>query len=322
MSASAWRRARLALIFAATSVLPAVAADAFPVTVANCGVEVTLTAAPERLMVVNSDDLSLLSALDALPLVVARTTAPQDGLYDAATKAAIEAIPQIATETGATGGAVIALEKILELAPNLLLSPESAADRQQLAAAGIALYSPPAYCTDTANIPGGTASFERVYEQLATFGQLLGRSELAAQRVAELKAEVAALAAQPTQGTGVAIYVAGGGKTLYPYGARSMVTPVFAAAGLENVYADRDERVFEASVEDLLGKDPGTIVLLYDGVPPEEVVAAFMTAAGVDSLSAVKAGRIVPLQFSFTDPPSPLSIKGATELATRLKALQ
>lgn len=299
------------------------AADNFPVSIDNCGSTVTLEAAPERIFMVNTDDVSLLAELGALDLLVARTSEPVENIYDAQITAALAKVPLIASETGATGGSVISLEAIIATEPDLVLAPESAVDRALLAEAGIALYSPPAYCNDTARIPGGTATFERVYEQVMAFGKMLGKPDLAAERIAALKAEVGALGTTPAEhGTGFALYVAAGGKALYPYGARSMVTPVFAAAGLDNVYAQTDERVFEASTEELLGKNPDVIVLLYSEGTPDNVLAAFASVPGVESFEAVQQGRVVPLPFSFTDPPTPLSIKGATALAEKLSALK
>ncbi|GGA40607.1 ABC transporter substrate-binding protein [Pelagibacterium lentulum] len=301
---------------------PGFATGSFPVTLENCGSTVTLDAAPERIFVVNADDFALLWELDALDRVVARTADPLENVHNEEIHAVLSDIPLIATERGATGGSVISLEVILSTEPDLVLAPESAVDRQLLADAGIAMYSMPAYCEDTALIPGGTANFERVYEQLETFGLMLGEAELAAERTDARKAEVASLAtAEDGQRTAFALYVAAGGKTLYPYGARSMVTPVFAAAGLTNVYADIDDRVFEAGTEELFGKNPDVIVLLYSDASPDNVLASFNSVPGVENFAAVQNGRIVPLPFLFTDPPSPLSIKGAVALAEKLSTL-
>lgn len=146
---------------------------------------------------------------------------------------------------------------------------------------------------------------------------------MAAEKVADLKQQVTELgSASGKHGTGVALYVSAGGKTIYPYGGPSMVTPVFAAAGLVNVYADAEQRVFEARTEELLGKNPGTIVLLYSEGAPDNVLAAFASVPGNESFDAVKNGRVIALPFSFTDPPTPNSIKGASVLAEKLAALK
>jgi iron complex transport system substrate-binding protein len=100
-----------------------------------------------------------------------------------------------------------------------------------------------------------------------------------------------------------------------------MVTPVFAAAGLTNVYADSTERVFDANVEDIISRDPATIVLLYSSGEPKDVIDSFMSAPGVSALSAVQKGRVVALQFPYTDPPSMLSIAGPAHLRELLATL-
>jgi ABC-type Fe3+-hydroxamate transport system, periplasmic component len=308
----------------ATSAEPApstsTAAAAFPVTVKNCGRDVVLKAAPKRIFLVNNDDVALLDSLDAVDLVVARTAELTAGVYSDKVTSALAKIPLTKTETNATGGSVISTEAIQAAAPDLVLAPQGAVDAEALAASGIAAYSPPAYCADSANSPQGTASFDWIYDQLTAFGTLLGKAELASQRISELKAQVATPSA--SQGSAVALYVPTGGGALYPYGAPSMVTPIFAAAGLENVYAGSTERVFEVNLEDLLQKDPKTVVLLYSDGSPETAVKNFESVNGVKGLSAVKNRRVIALQFPFTDPPTPLSIQGVSKLAALLATLQ
>lgn len=298
---------------------PASDQAAFPVTVTNCGTEVTLDAAPEKIFIVNNDDVAILSELDALNLVVARTAEPVDGVYSDAVAKAVKNIKLVATQTGATGGSIISIETILASGADLVLAPENAVDRETLAASGVALYSPPAYCNDTSAEGTGTATFDRVYDQLRNFGAMLGKSQLAQERIDALKATASATATD--RGSAVALYVPSGGGTLYPYGAGSMVTPVFAAAGLTNVYADTPDRVFEVNIEDLLQKDPETVVLLYSDGTPAASISNFRAVAGIDALSAVKDNRIIALQFPFTDPATPLSIQGVAKLSTALDQL-
>ncbi|MFV0428797.1 MAG: ABC transporter substrate-binding protein [Arachnia sp.] len=290
---------------------------AFPVTITNCGREVVVNSEPERIFMVNSDDISFLSALDALDRVIARTADPVAGVYPAEVEEQVLSIPLTSTENNATGGSVISTEAIIASEPDLVLAPESAVDVEALAAAGIAAYSPPAYCEEPEAVT--TATFDMVYEQVETYGVLLGQQEEAASLITELKDQVQEPA--PSQGTGIALYVPEGGGTLYPYGAPSMITPIFAAAGLDNVYADSDERVFEVNLEDMIQRDPETVVLLYSDGTPEAAVANFMGVNGVQELSAVKNDRVVTLQFPFTDPPNPLSVAGVGKLTEALDTL-
>lgn len=293
---------------------------AFPVTISNCGHDVTIEHAPQRIVMVNTDQLSNLEAFDAVDRIVAITTPPAPGLYEASTYAAMGALQTLATEKNATGGAVVSLESILGARPDLVIAPEKAVDRAALAAAGVPLYSPSAYCTDPPAAYTQTATFDRVWTELTTFGQVLGEPEKAASVIAQAKASVQRGDVRDA-GTAAALYVSSGGTVLSPYGGPSMVTPVFQAAGLRNVYADEPQRVFDAGIEAIAARDPQTIVLLYSSDDADAVKAAFLSMPGVGGLTAVQKGRVVMLPFSYTDPPSILSTRGPAALADTLAGL-
>lgn len=296
-------------------------ADAqYPLTIDNCGSDVTLTHAPQRIVMVNNDALATLEALDAVDRVVAVTATPQAELYQPATVAMIDKLSVLSTQKNATGGSIVSQESILGAQPDLVIAPESAVDRAALTAAGIPVYSPSAYCQNPPPAYTQTATFQRVWDELTIFGAMLGVPELAASAIADAQAELGSTGVAD-KGTAAALYVSSGGTTLSPYGGPSMVTPVFAAAGLQNVYTDTPERVFDASLEDLLSRDPHTIVLLYSGGDPQATIDAFLSAPGVSGLSAVQGGRVVALAFPYTDPPSVLSTRGPAELSKLLAEL-
>ncbi|SNY91040.1 iron complex transport system substrate-binding protein [Cohaesibacter sp. ES.047] len=314
----------LALIaFSGNFATPA-SADEFPYSFDNCGSEVTIKAAPKRILLVNNSVLGTLISLDALDLLVGRTAEPVEGVYVDEVVEQFKTIPLLSKSRNSTGGSVISFETILATKPDLVLAPENAADRELLAKSGIPLYSPPAYCTDKSTSPQGRANFDFVYDELLAFGQAIGRADLAKDKVAELKASVQAQApAKPgVNGTAVALYASAGGKVLYPYGARSMVTPVFEAAGLTNVYGETDERVFEGNVEDLIAKDPETIVMLYSFGAPEESTKTLKMIPALAGLQAVRNDRVIAFPFAYTDPPTPMSVKGVSVLLDMLKELQ
>jgi iron complex transport system substrate-binding protein len=292
---------------------------AFPVTVENCGTEVTLDAPAERIVLVNNDSLPNLEALGAVDRVVALTSAVQAGLYEDSTYATLDALNLLSTEKNSTGGSIVSQESLLGTQPDLVIGPENAVDREALAASGIAVYTPSAYCADPGPELNGPATFDRVWSEVRALGTLLGESEQAEQLVATGSASLSASA--PDAGTAAALYVSSGGNVLSPYGGPSMITPVFAAAGLSNVYADSDERVFDANLEDIISRDPGTIVLLYSDGEPQATIDSFLSSPGVSALSAVRDDRVLALQFPYTDPPSMLSIEGPQQLVELLATL-
>ncbi|MGD8196025.1 ABC transporter substrate-binding protein [Herbiconiux sp. P18] len=289
------------------------------VSVTNCGTEVSLDHPAQRIVLVNTDALANLEALDAVDRVVALTSLPEPGLYDDSTYSTLDGLGLLSTEKNSTGGSIVSEESILGAEPDLVIAPENAVDRSALAAAGIAVYSPSAYCTSPGPELSGRATFDRVWSEVRTLGALLGESGRADDAIAAASAGLDSSA--PDAGTAAALYVSSGGSVLSPYGGPSMVTPVFEAAGLRNVYADSDQRVFDANIEDIVSRDPATIVLLYSSGDPQATIDSFLSAPGVDALSAVRSGRVLALPFAFTDPPSMLSVRGPAELAERLAAL-
>ncbi|CAD6011597.1 ABC transporter substrate-binding protein [Agreia sp. COWG] len=297
----------------------AAASGAFPVTVSNCGSQVTLTAPARRIVLVNNDSLPNLEALGVVDRVVALTQTLQPGLYSDDTYSTLSSLAVLSTQKNATGGSIVSQESILGAEPDLVIAPENAVDRAALNASGIAVYTPSAYCANPGAELSEPATFDRVWDEVRTLGRLTGETSAADDAVAKASADLATPA--PITGTAAALYVSSGGGVLSPYGGPSMVTPVFAAAGLSNVYADSTKRVFDANVEDIISRNPGTIVLLYSSGDPADVTASFLSAPGVSGLAAVQAKRVVALKFPYTDPPSMLSVTGPAELRRLLAAL-
>jgi len=293
----------------------------FPVTIENCGTPVTITAAPRRIVLVNNDELPNLEALHAVDRIVGITAPLAPDLYAKQTYRDLARLHVLSTKQTSTGGSVVSQESLLGAKPDLVIAPANAVDRDALQAAGIPLYTPSAYCTDPGPELSSTATFGRVWSELRTLGTVLGEQALAEDAVQAGRATLAKQSASTDRGTAAALYVSSGGGVLSPYGGPSMVTPVFHAVGLHNVYADAKQRVFDANVEDIISRDPSTIVLLYSSGTAQDTIDSFRTAPGVSGLSAVRHHRVVALRFPFTDPPSTLSVAGPAELARQLDAL-
>ena len=73
-------------------------------------------------------------------------------------------------------------------------------------------------------------------------------------------------------------------------------------------------------MEDILGRNPDWIVLLSLDATDEETIAAFKEFQGAEQLKAVAEGKVVVLPFALTDPPTTLSVEGATQLSQKLAA--
>lgn len=286
----------------------------YPVTIENCGADVTFDQAPERVVLLKSAAVPFLADLGVLDRVTARAGQYPSDYYDDETLAALDEIPLLTDELDTSGHLQISKEVVISQEPDLVLGQVDNLSRDTLDAVDIPLIEEPALC-DTA---GAQPTFEDVYDQLGVYGQVFGREAEASEAVDALRARTDELtAAEPSGRTAAVLYPTIGGGVTYAYGTASMAHPQLKAAGFENSFADVDERVFEVTLEELLGRDPDVIVLLYSDGDPAEVEQALTELPGADQLTAVRNGDVMPQLFNFTEPPSPLSVDGLEMIVER-----
>ncbi|GGI06206.1 ABC transporter substrate-binding protein [Egicoccus halophilus] len=286
-------------------------ATVYPLTVDNCGVEVSFEAPPERVVLLNSAPVAALAALDVLDRVVARAGAFPEEYYTDEVNAAIAGIDSIGEGLDTSGHLQISQEAVLAARPDLVLGLPDGMTREGLAAADVPLIIEPAMCPQGLDAP----TFADIEAQVATYGGIFDRREAAADTVASLRqrvadATVSAGGAVDGQRTAAVLYPTVGGGTGYAYGNRSMAHPQLEAAGFANVFGDVDERVFEVTLEEVLDRDPQILVLLHVDGEPGPVEQAVVDLPGADTLTAIRNGDVLVQLFNFTEPPTPLSVDG------------
>jgi len=292
----------------------------YPVTVRNCGADVTFDRAPERLVLLKSSAVPFLHELGVMDRVTARAGAYPSEYYDDETLAELEDIPLLTDQMDSSGHLQISKEVVISQEPDLVLGQVDNLSRDTLGAVGIPLIEEPALCGTDEGEPG----FDDVYDQLEVYGRVFGREAQAADAAADLRADLAATEAKVAAGNGEAgrtaavLYPTVGGGTTYAYGTGSMAHPQLEAAGLRNVFADVDERVFEVTLEELLGRDPDVLVLLHSDGAPEPVEAALTSLPGAEELTAVRNDDVLVQLFNFTEPPSPLVFEGLERIVDGL----
>lgn len=296
----------------------AASTGAFPARVKSCQEELTLTKAPEKVVVLDDTDLSILNQLGLLDKVVARSGKLRAAPYDDATLARLKAIPEIKSTVLDSGGTKVATETILEKNTDLVIGSDAGIDRDALRKAGIPVYSPVSFC---ANLHPEKATFSLVDQEIERVAALFGIPEKGQELITRTRGEVEAItkAAPSNRGSIAVLYVTPGSKEFYVYGNSGMVQPIVEANGLTNVYGDNPKRVFDGAMEDLVAKNPDSVLLLYGEGEADQVQPTFMTYAGVDKMKAVTNHKVYTMAFSLTDPPTPNSVKGATVLAGLLK---
>lgn len=291
----------------------------YPVTVTNCGAKVTFDAAPRRIVLLKSAAVPYLHALGVMDRVTARAGRYPKDYYDAATLAELGRIPLLTDNTDTSGHLQISKEVVISQQPDLVLGEVDNLSRDTLSAVDIPLLEEPAMCPGNTDVP----TFDDIYTQLETYGKVFGRAGEAATAVTALQERMTKIQAEAGQASGrtaAVLYPTVGGGVTYAYGTASMAHPQLEAAGFINIFADSKERVFEVTLEELLGRNPDVLILLYSDGDPKAVEAALTGLPGAEKLNAVRDGNIMTQLFNFTEPPTPLSIDGLERIVQRFKA--
>lgn len=290
-----------------------------PVSFDNCGEQVTLDAVPERVVILSGNAVPLLSAVDALDRVVARGGDFSADLYEADIREAVEAIPVLSEEKGETGGVVFSLEVLLDQDPDLVIGYQTQTiTRAALDDAGIPLIVQPGFC-DGATEPD--VDFTDVYDEVELYGRIFDAGEAATAAIDDLRERVDAVGAAaspaPDGGPSVALlYLTESGGALSAYGNRGIVHDQVELAGLSNVFADVDKRVFDVGVEELLGRDPDVVIILRAvDADAEVLIDALRGLPGAGELRAIREDAVTTQIFDYGDPPTPLSVEGLELLA-------
>lgn len=285
----------------------------YPVTVENCGDEVTIEAEPTNVVMLKSAMVPFLTSVGVLDHVSAKAGAYPEGYFDEDVTEQVEGIESLTDRTDASGHLLISKEAVVEREPDLVLGQTDNLDRESLDEVGIPSLEASGLCTTGLPEPG----FQQIYDEIEMYGQVFNREVEADEAIADLKQRVEKITARTTDAderTGAVLYPTIGGGTTYAYGNKSMPDPQLEAAGITNVFGDQDERVFEVTLEKLLDEDPEVIVLLHSDGDPEDVEQALTDLPGANKLTAVKNDQVHTELFNFAEPASPLAVDGLERL--------
>lgn len=292
-----------------------------PVTIQSCGAPVSFEQAPERIVLLKSASVPALHELGVLDRAVARAGAYPLKSYDKQTRAQVEQIPSFGGGVDSSGHLSISQEAVMGQEPDVVMGQAENLDRSSLENVGIPLLEEPALCPGGLEDPG----FDDVYDQLRAYGSVFDRQQRAEEVIGELQQRVGAVeqrvseasADQTGPRTAAVLYPTVGGGTTYAYGAHSMAAPQLEAAGFENVFADQDERVFEVTPEELIGRDPDVLILLYSQGDPQAVEDSLAEIPGADRITAVSRDEVLAMPLNETEPATPQSVDGLEKIVDR-----
>lgn len=271
--------------------------SAFPLTVDNCGTEVTFESAPERVVTIKSSTLELLLALGLGDRVVG--TAFSDGPVPDEFEGAASELEVLAEK-------VPSQEVTLAAEPDLVfagwesnLSAEGAGDRATLERLGVATYVAPAACKGEGYMPN-PLTFDEVFREFDEAGDIFGVPDAAAALVAAQRAELAAI--EPSTGGLTALWYSSGDDTPFVGAGIGAPQMIMEAAGLENIAADVEDTWTSMGWEAIVAANPDVIVLVDAAWnTAEQKIAHLEASPATAALPAVQQQRYLIVDFPATE---------------------
>ncbi|BBF99012.1 MULTISPECIES: ABC transporter substrate-binding protein [Pseudonocardia] len=292
-----------------------------PAPISSCGRDVTLEAAPTRILV-HREMSTLVAAAGGADRIVAR--AGEAGVPLGPYADALADVPQL-NETDMTAPD---REVVLGEQADLVVAGRVQADYlDALEQVGVPAVVPPWFCSQVApgNDDAASVGFDALYATIEEYGRAFGTEDVATGTVDELRERVAAVEQEMSGAPPRTVVNAWLGRETVTsvYGALSINNTVLTALGLTNMFEDMEARNPTVSFEAILGKDPDLIVVSYlpsHGYTEEDAVRAFSETPGADQLAAVRNGRVVAMNSGYLAG-GPLAVDGLEMLAQRLAAL-
>ncbi|WP_402467659.1 putative F420-0 ABC transporter substrate-binding protein [Isoptericola aurantiacus] len=278
----------------------AAAGTPYPLTLDNCGTEVTFDAAPERVVTIKSSTAETMLAL---------------GLGDRVVGAAFldgEVPDWLAPEAEGTAVAdpfsdeVPGTEALLELDPDLVyagwesnVAADGAGDRETLASLGVASYVAPAACKDPQYMPN-PLTFDEVFAEITEVGRIFDVADAADALVAE-QTELLDSVTPDDRGLTALWYSSGSD---IPYVGAGIGAPqmILDAVGLQNVAGDVEDTWTSMSMEEIVAADPDVIVLVDAAWnTADSKIETLEAHPATAELSAVREGRYLVVPFPATE---------------------
>ncbi len=289
------------------------AAAGYPVTVDNCGTEVTLDAPPQRVVTIKSTSTELMLALGLGDRIVG--TAFSDGPVPAQWQAAAADLTVLADQAPSQ-------EVVLEQEPDLVfagwesnLAADTAGERDTLAKLGVASYVSPAACTEPEHQPD-KMTFDLLFDEFREAGDLLGAPDAADALVAEQQAALAEVE-RATDGT-TALWWSSGEDIPFVGGTIGAPQMVLDAVGLDNIVTEQATWT-SLGWEAIVDADPDVLVLVDAAWnTAADKIAKLESNRATAEMSAVKAQRYLVIPFPAAEA-GVRSVSAAADLATQLE---
>jgi iron complex transport system substrate-binding protein len=305
-------------------------ATAYPLTVDNCGKELTIDAAPQRVVSLDQGSTEILLSLgleDRIAGTASWTDPVREDLADANAD-----VPRLADEAPT-------YEVVLGADPDFVtasfgrhFAQGGVADRDRFAETGIESYLSPTDCDGDVSINGGGTrtqplTFDSLYQEIRELAQIFDVPSRGEDLVAELETRRQAALEGITDSSLTVAFWFSDLKT--PYIAGGLGAPALLAdqLGAENVFGDLADDWPAATWETVADRDPDVIVLAdlsrerWPGDQAAEKIEFLQTDPVTKGLTAVAEKRFIQLHGAEMNPSIRL-VDGLEDFAAGLQSLQ
>ncbi|MEU6103988.1 ABC transporter substrate-binding protein [Streptomyces flaveolus] len=304
-------------------------AAGYPVTLDNCGHEVTVQSAPKRAVSLNQGTTEILLSL-GLADRTAGTATWTDPVMKGLEKANAT-VPRLADDNPS-------FEKVLDAEPDLVtasfvstLGKGGVATRDQFEKLGVPTYVSPSDCSaGKDNDSGGDGSrsepltLESVYGEIRDLARVFGVEERGAKLVADLRQRVSTATAGLHAPDVSLMYWFANSRSPYLAGCCGAPGAITRAVGAKNAFADTHDEWPQINWETVADRDPDVIVIgdltrkQQTAETAEAKIRFLETNPATRGLTAVKRKRYVLLSGQAMNP-SIRTIEGIEKVAAGLR---
>ena len=241
---------------------PAALAQDYPVTLTNCGEEVTIDAAPQRIVTGTQQAAEILIHLGVTDRLVG--TAYEVDVVPEDIASEYESVPQLVER-----GQFVNHEVLLEAQPDFFystfgndLTAQRAGLREELADLGVPSYVSEFSCYAHAGLED--PSFDLLFEEYRNLGAILGVPEAAEELIAEqqqLIDDAVAERGDETAPMSVLWFYSDFAGTPWVAGGGGITQNISDLVGVENVFADAEDSWIETSYEEIAARNPDVIIV-------------------------------------------------------------
>jgi iron complex transport system substrate-binding protein len=306
-------------------------ATVYPLTVENCGEELTFDAAPQRAVSLDQDSTEILLSLGLEDRMVGTASWTDPVLEHLA--AANDTVPRLAEEAPTYEVVMGADPDFVTASHGRHYAQGGVAERSRFAETGIGAYLAPTDCDGDISINGGggnrtqALTFDALYQTIRDFAAIFDVQSRGEALVAELEARRQAAAASVADSGLTAVVWFSDLKTPYMGGGPGSANLLTTEAGAVNAFADQKEDWPAVTWETVVDLDPDVIVMgdltreRWPGDTAAEKIEFLETDPVTKGLTAVTEQRYVPLRGAEINPGIRI-VDGLEKLAAALQSFQ